>query len=31
MDSVTVIRLIAGTCFVLVLAFLFMRRRNKVG
>ena len=29
MDNVTLIRLIAGVCFVIVLAFLVMRRRKK--
>ena len=29
MDNVTLIRLIAGVCFVIVLAFLIMRRRTK--
>jgi LPXTG-motif cell wall-anchored protein len=29
MDTVTLIRLVAGVCFVIVLAFLVMRRRKK--
>ena len=29
MENTTLIRLIAGICFVAVLAFLFMRRRKK--
>jgi|KBSMisStandDraft_5_1062788.scaffolds.fasta_scaffold266515_3 LPXTG-motif cell wall-anchored protein len=29
MDNVTLIRLIAGVCFVIVLAFLIIRRRKK--
>lgn len=29
MDNVTLIRLIAGICFVIVLTFLILRRRKK--
>jgi hypothetical protein len=29
MDNTTLVRVIAGVCFVIVLAFLIMRRRTK--
>jgi hypothetical protein len=30
MDNVTLIRMIAGICFFIVIAFLIMRRRKKL-
>ena len=30
MDSVTMIRVIAGICFVIVLTFLILRRRKRL-
>jgi hypothetical protein len=30
MENVTIIRLVAGICFFIVIAFLIMRRRKKL-
>ncbi len=30
MDNVTVIRIVAGICFIIVLSFLILRRRKKL-